>query len=108
MNNLGTFTKSGGAALSTIGTTFNNSNIVNVQSGTLNLSGGGTDVGASYTGAGTIQFSSEAHTPELPSHSAAACAPLRESTTTLNGTYNWAGTTTTHLGTAALRGNRVH
>ena len=56
VNNLGTFTKSGSAATSTISTTFNNSGTVNVQSGTLNLSGGGTDVGASYTGAGTIQF----------------------------------------------------
>ena len=35
VNNLGTFTKSGNAATSTISTTFNNSGTVNVQSGTL-------------------------------------------------------------------------
>ena len=56
VNNAGTFTKSGTAATSTIATTFNNRGIVNVQSGTLNLSGGGSDFGASYTGAGTIEF----------------------------------------------------
>ena len=67
VNNLGTFTKSGSAATSTISTTFNNSGTVNVQSGTLNLSGGGTDVGASYTGAGTIQFSGGTRTLDAAS-----------------------------------------
>src|SRR5204863_9465339 len=55
------FTKSGSATTSTISTTFNstgtvgvpNSGTVNVQSGTLNLSGGGTDI------------RSEEHTSEL-------------------------------------------
>ncbi len=46
VNNLGTFTKSGAATTSTISTLFNNSGIVNVTSGTLDLSGGGTDVGS--------------------------------------------------------------
>ena len=55
--NEGTFIKSGSATTSTICTAFNNRGIVDVQSGTLNLSGGGTDVGASYTGAGTVNFS---------------------------------------------------
>ena len=57
MNNAGTFTKSGSAATSTISTLFNNTSTVDVQSGTLNLSGGGTDVGATYKGPGTVQFS---------------------------------------------------
>ena len=56
VNNAGTFTKSGGAATSTISTLFNNSGTVNITSGTLNLSGGGTDVGALYQSAGTIEF----------------------------------------------------
>ena len=59
MNNAGTFTKSGSAATSTISTLFNNTGTVDVQSGTLNLSGGGTDVGAIYKGAGTVNFSGE-------------------------------------------------
>src|SRR5262249_48374602 len=57
VNNAGTFIKSGSAATSTISTLFNNTGTVDVQSGTLSLSGGGTDVGASYQGAGTINFS---------------------------------------------------
>ena len=55
MNNAGTFTKSGSAA-SSVSTLFNNTGTVNVQSGTLNLSGGGNDIGAIYSGAGTLEF----------------------------------------------------
>src|SRR6202011_84922 len=41
VNNKGTFIKSGNAATSTISTTFNNTGTVNIQAGTLALSGGG-------------------------------------------------------------------
>jgi hypothetical protein len=59
MNNLGTFTKSGNAATSTISTTFNNSGTVNVQSGTLNLPGGGTISGTFNLAVGAfVQFNS--------------------------------------------------
>ena len=44
-DNNGTYTKSG-AALTDIGITFNNSGLVDVQAGTLNLSAGGTDDGS--------------------------------------------------------------
>ena len=65
MNNAGTFIKSG-SGTSNISAAFNNTGIVDVQAGTLNLSGGNstnvptTDVGATYTtstGSGTLQFS---------------------------------------------------
>ena len=104
MNNLGTFTKSGSAATSTIGTTFNNSGIVNVQSGTLNLSGNGTDVGASYTGTGTIQFSGGIRTLDAASSITAVNATFSGATTTISGTYNVSGTTTVSGGTATLAG----
>ena len=104
MNNQGTFTKSGSAATSTISTTFNNSGIVNVQSGTLVLSGSGTDVGASYTGTGTIQFSGGTRTLDAASSITAANATFSGGTTTINGTYNVAGTTTANGGTATLAG----
>ena len=64
VNNAGTFIKSG-SGTSTISAAFNNTGIVDVQAGTLNLSGGNstnvptTDVGATYTtstGSGTLQF----------------------------------------------------
>ena len=51
-------TKAGSAASSMIFTPFNNSGTVSVQSGTLQLNGGGTDVDASYQGAGTVEASS--------------------------------------------------
>ena len=58
VNNQGTWTKSGTATTSTISTAFNNSGTVNVQSGTLNLSGSGTETGAFNVSAGTaVQFS---------------------------------------------------
>jgi hypothetical protein len=44
-----------------IAVAFNNDGIVNVESGTLNLAGGGADVGATYEGSGTADFSA-AHT----------------------------------------------
>ena len=56
VNNEGTFIKSGSATTSQISTLFNDTGIVNVEAGTLDLSNGGTDVGATYEGAGTIQL----------------------------------------------------
>ena len=67
VNNPGTFIKRGSAVTSTISTPFNNSGTVNVQSGTLNLSGGGTDVGAIYQGAGTVNFSGGTRTLDATS-----------------------------------------
>ena len=59
VNNLGTFTKSGSAVTSTISTTFNNTGTVNVQSGTLKLSGGGTISGTFNLAVGAlVQFNS--------------------------------------------------
>ncbi len=110
MNNLGTFTKSGSATTSTISTTFNNtgtvgvpnSGTVNVQSGTLNLSGGGTDVRASYTGAGTIQFGGGIRTLDAAS-SITGNALFSGGTTTLNGGAG-TGLMTVSGGTATFNG----
>ena len=104
VNNLGTFTKSGNALTSTISTIFNNSGTVNVQSGTLSLSGGGTDVGASYSGTGTIQFSGGIRTLDAASSITAVNATFSGGTTTLNGVYNVAATTTVNGGTVTLAG----
>ncbi len=104
VNNLGTFTKSGAATTSTISTLFNNSGIVNVTSGTLDLSGGGTDVGASYEGSGTVQFGGGTRTLDATSSITAANAIFSGGTTTINGTYNVSGTTTVNGGTATLAG----
>ena len=109
-NNFGTFTKSGSALTSTISATFNNtgtvgvpnSGTVNVQSGTLNLSGGGTDIGASYTGAGTIQFSGGTRTLDATS-SINGNALFSGGTTTVNGGVG-TGLMTVTGGTATFNG----
>src|SRR5258708_32836058 len=55
--NLGTFQKSGIATTSTISPIFNNSGTVNVQNGTLSLTGGGTDSGIFNVSSGaTLQL----------------------------------------------------
>ena len=84
VNNAGTFTKSGSAATSTISTLFNNTGTVDVQSGTLNLSGGGTDVGAIYKGAGTVNFSGGTRTLDSNS-SITGNATFSGGQTTVNG-----------------------
>src|SRR6185437_2500747 len=104
VNNRGTFIKSGSAATSTISTTFNNTGTVNVQSGTLVLSVGGTDAGGSYTGSGTIQFNGGTRTLDGLSSIGTANATFSNGTTTLSGTYNVSGTTTINGGTITLAG----
>ncbi|MEY9752606.1 Ig-like domain-containing protein [Bradyrhizobium yuanmingense] len=103
LNNLGTFIKSGSAATSTISTTFNNSGTVNVQNGTLVLSGGGADVGGSYVGAGTVEFSGGTRTLDAAS-SITGNATFSGGTTTINGTYTGSGTTTVSGGTVTFAG----
>ena len=86
VNNAGTFIKSGSALTSTISTLFNNTGTVNVQSGTLSLSGGGTDIGAIYQGAGTVNFSGGTRT--------------LDGTSTINGNATFSGGQTTVNGGA--------
>ena len=54
-DNSGTVSKTGGTVISTIGAQFNNSGIVDVQTGVLRLSGGGTQSG-SFGGPGVVEF----------------------------------------------------
>jgi hypothetical protein len=101
MNNLGTFTKSGSAVTSTISTTFNNKGTVDVQTGTLSLSGGGTDAGATYQGAGTVNFSGGTRTLDAAS-SIKGNATFSAGTTTINATFNDPGMITVNGGTLTL------
>ena len=113
VNNAGTFIKSG-SGTSNISAAFNNTGIVDVQAGTLNLSGGNstnvptTDVGATYTtstGSGTLQFSGGTRTLNNTSQITTTNVTFSGSqTTTVNGTYNVSGTTTVSGGTATVAG----
>ena len=102
VNNAGTFTKSGSAATSTISTLFNNTGTVDVQSGTLNLSGGGTDVGATYKGPGTVNFSGGTRTLDAAS-SITGNATFSGGQTTVNGGTG-TGLLTVTGGTATFNG----
>ena len=84
VNNAGTWTKSGSASRSTISAVFNNTGTVDVESGVLTLSGGGTDVGATYKGAGTVEFSGGALTLDASS-TIAGNASFSGGHTTVNG-----------------------
>ncbi|ANL30128.1 phosphatidic acid phosphatase protein (plasmid) [Rhizobium phaseoli] len=104
VNNQGTFIKSGSAATSTILAVFNNSGTVDVQSGILDLFSGGTDVGATYKGVGTVRFSGGTRTLNAASSITTANVVFSGGTTTVNGTYAASGSTTVSGGTATLAG----
>ena len=57
VDNLGTYTKSGDGTTDVTVPFDNTGGTVDVEAGTLNLEDGGTDTGATYEGAGTIEFS---------------------------------------------------
>ena len=101
--NSGTYTKSG------VGTTemaiaFDNSGTVDIQVGTLTLSGGGNDVSGDYSGAGSLEFSGGTHDLDAASTIAVGNVRFSGGTTTIAGGYTTSGTTTVTGGTANLIG----
>jgi VCBS repeat-containing protein len=109
VNNQGTFIKGspgGSTATSTISTLFNNTGVVDVESGTLVLSGGGTDTGATYEGPGTVDFLGGTRTVEASS-TITANITFSGGTTTINcnvGTGLIAMTGSSLGGTATFNG----
>ena len=105
VTNLGTWEKTGNSSGNdTISVAFSTTNgTVSVQAGTLNLSGGGTDVGATYSGTGTIQFGGGTRTLDAASSITANAVFSGGESTTVNGTYN-AASTGVSGGTASLAG----
>ena len=103
--NLGTFRKSGGVlpGESSIGNVFDNSGAVEVQSGRLNLSGGGTHTG-SFSGTGTLQFGGGTHALSATTSITTANANFSAGTANVGGTYNITGTTLVNGGTANFTG----
>ncbi|AFY28282.1 Calx-beta domain-containing protein [Cyanobium gracile] len=105
--NAGTFRKSSSSAtnITTVGVLFNNSGTVDVQTGSLNLSGGGIHTG-NFTGlAGIINFSGGTH--QLNAGSSITTQNVNfggSGTTTINGTYNVSGSTGMSGGNASING----
>jgi hypothetical protein len=92
-DNSGTFKKSSGAGTTTVAIRIDNTGTVQAQTGTINLTGGGTHTGSFDGSAGTIQFGANTH--ELN-----AGTSLSGSTQLAGGTLNVnsavAATTFTH------------
>ncbi len=107
ISNAGTFRKSGSTATdtTTVAVTFNNTGTVDVQTGILNFTNGGTHSG-NFTGtAGTIGFGGGTHLINAVSSITTQNVQFSGSgTTTINGTYNVAGTTGISNGTATING----
>jgi len=91
-NNSGTFKKSAGAGNTAVSIPFNNASTVDVQSGTLNLSGGGTSSGT-FTGSGTLQFSSGTHDLQAASSVNVSTVTVSGGTVNLSGSLSGASLT---------------
>jgi hypothetical protein len=98
-NNAGTFTKAASSGTTTMQGLFNNTGTVDVQSGTLALTGGGVSTGGTFTAeAGkTLVFGGGYFTIDSAStinDNGAGAVTFSSGTVDILGTYNVAGTTT--------------
>lgn len=96
-NNYGTVTKSLTTGTTSIGVQFNNSGTVNVQSGTLNLPGGGNQTGSFDVSSGATLGFGEVGIANLQTGSSVTGAgnvTFGGDVSTVNGTYNPSGATT--------------
>ncbi len=118
--NNGTFTKSAGTGTTLVEATFNNTNVVNANSGTLELAGGGSNgsafniannakiqiqlndysvtTGAVISGPGTFEMTS-ANTTFTGTQTNSAAFLIDGGTATFNGTTSTSGATTLSSGT---------
>ncbi|MGE0860556.1 MAG: choice-of-anchor D domain-containing protein, partial [Gammaproteobacteria bacterium] len=103
VNNAGTFRKSVGAGTTTIEVSFNNSGQVQVQSGTLDFTGGGTGSG-SYSGNGTLRFGGGTHTLGTGTISVGTLL-FGNATLTHAGTIDVSGSTSVTAGDHTLSGS---
>ncbi len=95
--NAGTFNKSGVGTTTDVGTLFNNTGTVNIDEGTLQLSGGGTSTGGTFAvdAAATLRFSSGTYsTNNTSAISGAGDVTFTNATVTLDGAYTVTGATT--------------
>jgi hypothetical protein len=101
--NEGTYNK-GGAAASVISVGFDNSGTVNVNQGTLRLSGGSTHTAPPSAARGQLQFSGGTHSFNAASTLSTADVLFSSGTVTIGGTYNVSGTSTFSGGDVTLPG----
>jgi FecR-like protein/Big-like domain-containing protein len=99
---VGTGTTIVNAAFSSTGTSGNLAK-VDVETGTLDLAGGGSDTFTTYIGAGTIDFGGGTRTLDANSSIATANVQFTGGSTTVNGSYSAATGTTVTSGAADLK-----
>jgi hypothetical protein len=106
-DNAGTFRKSVSAGTTFIGVSLNNDSVVQIQSGTLSLGGGGLNNGSISVPGGTTLELSGGVFASSPGSSIAGAGQFKVSsgTATLAGLVNVTGTNTFSNGTANLTGN---
>ncbi len=104
ITNRGTFRKSGGLATTTVAPPFNNLGAVEVNSGTLNLTGGGASSGSFTSAAGaTLQFGGGNHSLEITSAiSGAGTNSVSAGSVSFGGSYNVTGATRISGGSASF------
>ncbi len=97
-NNAGTFRKSAGSGTTTFGVNiaFNNTGTVNVQTGTLNFTGGATfNDGSMFTGAGLTRMTGGTFTlsGNISSQNLEFASGTLGGSSTISGTFPWTGGT---------------
>ncbi len=103
-NNVGTLRKSAGTGTSTIDIAFNNTGTVDVQTGTLSLTKGGTSDSGFSGAAGTLQFGGGTHVLNSGATISIPNVVFSSGTATLNDDYNATTSTTVSGGTANFNG----
>ncbi len=100
-DNAGLFDKTAasGGSTTTVTTAFDNSGTLEVDAGTVDLTGGGTDSGR-FTGVGAVEFAGGTTTLEARSSVTAAEVLFAGGTTDIAGHYDVSGSTTVSGGTA--------
>ena len=111
VNNYGTLNKTGSSTQSSISTAFNNYGTVNVQAGTLDLTGGGTETGTFSIASGATVELSSAVTLDGASSTGLGRLQLASSTLTVNSTaslgsgFTQTGGTLSGAGTVTVTGS---
>jgi hypothetical protein len=102
--NSGTFTRSVGSGTTTVSVPFNNSGIVNIQSGTLTLDGGGASTGQFQLVAGApVNFTTTAYNFNAgTSFTGNGAANIKNGTVTLTGTTTATAATTLVIGGSGI------
>src|SRR5215475_3354747 len=104
-NNTGTVTKSPGASTTAFNIPFNNSGTVNLNSGTLVLSAGGSGTGSFVVAQGkTLRFGGGTHELMAGAVMGAGVVQFSGGTVNLGATYDIGGSTTVNGGTVSFTG----